>query len=41
MVAGELYSASDPELVAACRNARRLCRAYNGEGKGDIAITRR
>jgi maltose O-acetyltransferase len=29
MVAGELYNASDPELVAAYRNARRLCRAFN------------
>ena len=29
MVAGELYNASDPELVAARRKARRLCRAFN------------
>ena len=29
MVAGELYNASDPELVAAYRKARRLCRAFN------------
>ena len=30
MVAGELYNASDPELVAACRKARQLCRAFSG-----------
>ena len=29
MVAGELYSASDPELRAAYRQAQRLCRAFN------------
>src|SRR5271157_4466757 len=29
MVAGKLYNASDPELVAAYRNARRFCRAFN------------
>jgi maltose O-acetyltransferase len=29
MVAGEFYTASDPELVDARRNARRLCRVYN------------
>jgi maltose O-acetyltransferase len=29
MVAGELYSASDSELVDARRSARRLCRIYN------------
>jgi len=40
MVAGELYNASDPELVAACRKARRLCRAFDAtspeqlEGRG-------
>lgn len=30
MLAGELYLASDPELVAGRRNARRLTRLYNG-----------
>jgi maltose O-acetyltransferase len=29
MLAGELYLASDPELVTARRNARRLTRLYN------------
>ena len=29
MIAGQLYRASDPELVAARIRARRLVRAYN------------
>lgn len=29
MVAGQLYRASDPELIAARKRARRLARAYN------------
>jgi maltose O-acetyltransferase len=31
MLAGELYDASDPELVAARRRTRELLRRYNGE----------
>ncbi|ROT32207.1 sugar O-acetyltransferase [Micromonospora sp. HM5-17] len=32
MLAGELYRADDPELVALARRADRLVRAYNGTG---------
>ena len=33
MLAGELYDASDPELVAARERARGLLQRYNGEGE--------
>lgn len=36
MLAGELYLASDPELVAARRNARRLTRLYNATTEEEL-----
>jgi maltose O-acetyltransferase len=37
MLAGELYLASDPELVEARLRARRLCRQYDALGEDDAA----
>ena len=41
MIAGELYLASDPELVALRRRARSLVRQYNGstEDETDLRLT--
>jgi maltose O-acetyltransferase len=36
MLAGELYLASDPELVAARKRARKLTRAYNATTEEEI-----
>lgn len=36
MLAGELYLASDPELVEARRNARRLTRLYNATTEEEV-----
>ena len=41
MLAGELYVASDAELVAARVRARRLCREFNHADPGDEALLRR
>jgi maltose O-acetyltransferase len=38
MLAGELYAASDPELVAARVRARRLGRQFNDSDPGDEAL---
>ena len=38
MLAGELYLASDPELVADRKRARRLCRAYNATTEEEEAV---
>ena len=40
MLAGELYVASDPELVAARVRARRLWKRFNGSDPGDQALLR-
>ncbi|MBC8139513.1 MAG: sugar O-acetyltransferase [Fibrella sp.] len=37
MLAGELYLASDPELVAGRNNARRLTRRYNATAEDDVS----
>jgi len=37
MLAGQMYLAADPELVAARRRARRLCRIYNQSTEDDEA----
>jgi maltose O-acetyltransferase len=41
MLAGELYDALDPELVAARVRARDLCQALNATREADEAIRRR
>ncbi len=41
MLAGELYDPADPELAAARRRARDLCRALNATGDGDADERRR
>ena len=40
MLAGELYDASDPELVAARNRARELLRTYNGSGPDELRLRR-
>src|SRR4051812_8550359 len=41
MLAGELYDASDPELVEARARARRLTAAYNATQQDDAAARER
>ncbi len=41
MLAGELYDAMDPELVAARTRARDLCQALNGSREADTETRRR
>src|SRR5512146_613169 len=41
MMAGELYLATDPELVAMRRRARRLTRQFNATGEDDIELRQR
>ena len=41
MLAGELYVASDPKLVAARVRARRLCKQFNGGNPAYPALRRR
>lgn len=41
MLAGELYSAQDPELIEARRRARRACREYNASSESDPALRTR
>src|SRR5688572_4721467 len=40
MLAGELYDAFDPELVAARERARDLCQALNATREGDQGVRR-
>lgn len=40
MLAGELYDAQDPELVAARRRARLLTRRLNDSGEDEVALRR-
>ncbi len=41
MLAGELYNAFDPELMAARDRAHDLCRAYNATAAGDVDLRAR
>jgi maltose O-acetyltransferase len=41
MLAGELYDALDPELVAARNRARDLCQALNATREEDQELRRR
>jgi maltose O-acetyltransferase len=41
MLAGELYDASDPELVRRRQRARDLCQALNASGKSEQALRRK